>query len=596
MLGRLLRSGRLATLLLHTSHRLIGGALVPALVHRPQPLIVQTHRAFVASSLKHPGDEDQMPAIKEEWEPPPGFSDWDGDDEPPPMDGSGEISGAPAQSLGAFDDIEIDFDIEDDEPSRPKYQPKKKMESEFAASLEMPQGTCMGCGARFQTEDAAAPGFVPASAYEKKVALVDEESSRPSPAARKAPICQRCHGLRYQNRPPVDSLRVGSEATHDELRPEHFLELLSDIGRTRSVVVAIVDLFDFHGSLVPDLASVVGEDNTLVLACNKMDLLPDSVDVKKLERWVRAEGRKARLPPVHSVHMVSCKSGTGMPKLLEEVKELMTRKRLDAYVVGAANAGKSSFINHVLRSQGVGRDGGRREEVVTSVLPGTTLDFVRVSVLGGRYALYDTPGVILPNQITTRLTTEELSQVVPKKRAQHVTLRVKEGKSVLLGGIARIHVHSGRPYLFTFYLANDVQIHPTDIVKVDEVLQKHAGTMLTPPGSYERMLELGDFDETTFEIKGRGWDEAACDLVLPGLGWVAVTGCGPCTIGVCLPAPVVPLQREPLIASEGGIKGVMRNSYTKYTGTKLRNGKKNTARQPLKTGAKSKKSSRRATA
>ena len=98
--------------------------------------------------------------------------------------------------------------------------------------------------------------------------------------------------------------------------------------------------------------------------------------------------------------------------------------------------------------------------------------------------LYDTPGIVLPNQLTTRLTTSELAQVVPKKRAQHVTLRVREGKSVLLGGVAQLHMRSGKPFLFTFYLANAVKIHPTDTAKVEEVLRKHAGGMLAPPDSY----------------------------------------------------------------------------------------------------------------
>ena len=56
----------------------------------------------------------------------------------------------------------------------------------------------------------------------------------------------------------------------------------------------------------------------------------------------------------------------------------MQRKRLDAYIVGAANAGKSSFINHVLRSTAPGRS------LTTSALPGTTLDFVRVSCVARR--------------------------------------------------------------------------------------------------------------------------------------------------------------------------------------------------------------------
>ena len=101
---------------------------------------------------------------------------------------------------------------------------------------------------------------------------------------------------------------------------------------------------------VPDLRSVVGEDNTLILVGNKLDLLPSGIEQKRIERWVRAESRKARLPELHSVHLVSCKSGAGMPRLLDELKEMMSRRRLDAYVVGAANAGKSSFINHVLRT------------------------------------------------------------------------------------------------------------------------------------------------------------------------------------------------------------------------------------------------------
>ena len=48
-----------------------------------------------------------------------------------------------------------------------------------------------------------------------------------------------------------------------------------------------------------------------------------------------------------------------------------------------------------------------------------------------------------------------------------------------------------------------------------------------PPPSiyrYERLQELGPFREHTFSIDGRGWDEAAVDVVLPGLGWVSITG------------------------------------------------------------------------
>ena len=137
-------------------------------------------------------------------------------------------------------------------------------------------------------------------------------------------------------------------------------------------------------------------------------------------------------------------------------------------------------------------------------------------------------------------------------------------------------MRSGRPMLLAFYLANAVKIHPTSTDRVDEVLRKNVGRMLTPPASPERLDELGDFEELVFDIEGRGWDDAAVDLVLPGLGWVSVTGCGPCRIGVAMPRPVRALVREPLISLE---RRASKKSYVKYSGGALRDGRGNTKRR-----------------
>ena len=58
---------------------------------------------------------------------------------------------------------------------------------------------------------------------------------------------------------------------------------------------------------------------------------------------------------------------------MDELRYAMTRRRVDAYVVGAANAGKSSFINDLMDVELTGRGGGveagRRQVTQTSTQP-----------------------------------------------------------------------------------------------------------------------------------------------------------------------------------------------------------------------------------
>ena len=47
------------------------------------------------------------------------------------------------------------------------------------------------------------------------------------------------------------------------------------------------------------------------------------MDSKTLERWVRAEGKKAKLPRLQSLHLVSCRSGVGLRKLVDVGRDIV---------------------------------------------------------------------------------------------------------------------------------------------------------------------------------------------------------------------------------------------------------------------------------
>ena len=263
------------------------------------------------------------------WEPPQGFKAWKEGDVP----------------FGEEDDEALDmFDLGpgdlDRKPER--RRPASSAEDFVEALLDVPAGCCGGCGALFQSGDEQAPGFVPQSVLESRTGS-GARSSAAGGAGEALPkaeaVCQRCHGLRYQNRLPADALRVGTAAQHADLQPEHFRQLLRGLARRRCLIIAVVDLFDFDGSFTPDLSAIVGPSNPLIIVANKVDLLPDRANPDDVKRWVRRACARHGVSRVSSTHLVSCKSGVGLEKLLGEMQTTMKERSMDCYVVGAANAG-----------------------------------------------------------------------------------------------------------------------------------------------------------------------------------------------------------------------------------------------------------------
>ena len=377
-------------------------------------------------------------------------------------------------------------------------------------------------------------------------------------------ICQRCHKLKHYGE-VEDSLRPGW-TDNEALTPERFRDLVSVIRKKRCAVVCLVDIFDFHGSLLYNLPRIVGE-NPVLIAVNKADLLPSDFSEERVRIWVKQELEKVGMKEVNTrhIHLISCKTGANVKPLLRAMKLLARQRKRDLYVIGAANVGKSTFINRLIelgRSGGdQGRDAKKKKKkqdpskaagtslVTTSPLPGTTLNFIEVD-LGDKVSLYDTPGLILPHQITTLLNTEELKAVIPQKRINHVTLRLKEGKSVLLGGLVRLDMVEGRPFLFTFYVSNDVKLHQTATDRADEFLDKHIGDLVFPPFTQERRAEMGPWVARDFDIEGTGWKTSAIDIVISGLGWISITGALNCKVRVMAPEAVGVRLRSPLMPYE----------------------------------------------
>ncbi|MCY8909671.1 ribosome biogenesis GTPase YqeH [Bacillus atrophaeus] len=342
----------------------------------------------------------------------------------------------------------------------------------------MEKVVCIGCGVTIQTEDNNGLGYAP-----------------PASLTKENVICQRCFRLKNYN-----------EIQDVSLTDDDFLNILHGIGETDSLIVKIVDIFDFNGSWINGLNRLVG-GNPILLVGNKADILPKSLKRERLIQWMKREAKEYGLKPL-DVFLVSASRGQGIKEVIDAIEHY--RQGRDVYVVGCTNVGKSTFINRIIKEVS-----GEENIITTSQFPGTTLDAIKIPLDDGS-ALYDTPGIINRHQMAHYVNKRDLKVLTPKKELKPRTFQLNDQQTLYFGGLARFDYVSGARSAFVCYMPNDLLIHRTKLENADALYEKHAGELLTPPGK-DDMDEFPELTAHTFTIK-----EPKTDIVFSGLGWVTV--------------------------------------------------------------------------
>lgn len=340
---------------------------------------------------------------------------------------------------------------------------------------------CIGCGAAIQTTDKERAGFTPPSALEKGL-----ETGQV--------YCQRCFRLRHYN-----------EISDVNISDDDFIKLLHEVGESDALVVNVIDIFDFNGSVIPGLSRFVS-GNDVLLVGNKKDILPKSVKDGKVTQWLTERAHEVGLRPVDVV-LTSAQNKQAIKELMEKIES--HRKGRDVYVVGVTNVGKSTLINAIIQEIT-----GDKDIITTSRFPGTTLDKIEIPLDDGSY-LFDTPGIIHRHQMAHYLTAKNLKYISPKKEIKPKTYQLNPGQTLFLAGLGRFDFISGERQGFTAFFENTLDLHRTKLAGADGFYQKHAGTLLVPPTSQE----LADFPKLIrheFSIKEK------TDVVFSGLGWIRV--------------------------------------------------------------------------
>lgn len=363
---------------------------------------------------------------------------------------------------------------------------------------------CEGCGAALQREDPGALGYIPEAALNKIPV-----------------VCQRCFRIKNYN-----------EMSSVTLNQDDFLKMLGSIANKKALVVHIVDVFDFEGSLIGGLQRFIG-NNPVLLVVNKIDLLPKVSNWNRIRNWVQKQVKENGLKVADTV-LVSARNNQGFDRVIESVGRL--REGRDVYVVGATNVGKSTFINRLIRDYS-----DMESELTVSQYPGTTLDLVEIPLEDGK-SVIDTPGIVYRHRLTELLPKQYLKTVLPDKPLKPMIYQLNEGQTLFFGALARFDFVAGERQSFTCYVSSGVKIHRTKLDRADELYAEHKGELLTPP-----VLEDVETLPTWVKHDIRAKAGAETEVLISGLGWVTVNNKSGADLVVHAPRGVKIAVRTPVL-------------------------------------------------
>ena len=268
---------------------------------------------------------------------------------------------------------------------------------------------CLGCGVRLQDNNSLLEGYT-------------NDISKD--------LCRRCFRLKHYGEYEIVT------KSNDE-----YLELIKTIGKTKSLVLYVVDLL----SIPKDIDSIKNYliNNKVILVLNKKDILPLSVsDEKILDYFKDSEVFIDKI-------VISAYKNYNIDNLMGLINKYRVYKNV--YVVGNTNAGKTTFINKIIDNYSLDKS-----LITISNMPSTTLDQIKIPIKD--YILIDTPGLVDSHNIVNYISHNDIKKLSSHKEIKPRTYQIKRGQALIIENFLRIDYMEGERNSFTVFCSNDINI------------------------------------------------------------------------------------------------------------------------------------------
>lgn len=248
---------------------------------------------------------------------------------------------------------------------------------------------CIGCGSVLQDKEEHCLGYTPNM---------------------KNDYCKRCFRLKY----------YGEEKEGEKVDES---KIILKVNKSQGVVFFFIDYLNINKYTLDIFKSI---QLTKVLVISKCDTLRRDMKFQKIKKWL-----KQVYHIEEEVLFVSNKNDFKNVNIFKYMDKLDCKR---GFIMGITNAGKSTFINHILKKHHI------KKEIVTSKKANTTLDFIQLRV--DDYILYDTPG----------FDYLSLNKRIIQKEIKPINIQIKKETTIIIDGVVELY----------FDKENSVTIYTTD--------------------------------------------------------------------------------------------------------------------------------------
>lgn len=327
---------------------------------------------------------------------------------------------------------------------------------------------CLGCGIKLQNNNDLESGYVRSMAQD---------------------YCASCFRLKHYG--------DLSKVTQVSVDP---FETLNKISQMDALLVWVIDLFHLNESHINGLVRWF-QKTPVVLLVTKRELLPKTMSTSKIVNALHPFIMESHLNVV-DVLVTGNYGKMNRDDNIHKINRLKKQfKKENVVFFGKTNVGKSSVINALTRRDGLS----------VSLLPGTTIDLIKVQ--SDIENLFDSAGIGSQNTILNHLSFDAIKKINAKKPIKPINYQLKDQQSLIIDGFGIIDLSSKTPYSVTCYFPEGVTIHRT---KSENALDQ-----------FQRLsLELNELIDDKLKSNELSTKHKNTDIVIMDIGFVTVHGSG----------------------------------------------------------------------